>query len=309
MTEENMTLVKRFLQNREAAGYKDKAGTRYKIKKYMEYLEETGLQPEEVHYREAGDYQGRLLAEDSYTIGTINNFINIVISFYDFLINQNLALNNPFTDIERIKNDKKLPKNILSEVQMNSLLDDFRNFVAGKNLKEKKSKYKLHVLAEVLYSTGLRIHEAAALRVEDIDLNQGIIKVKKTKGDKARTVILNEYVKEVLSLYIKRMRELILNKNSNRDRFFGAETTVLERQVNRELKRITGRFKYPAMTSHGFRHALGFHLLRAGCNIRYIQQMLGHKRIKNTEIYTKVDRDSLKSVLDSYHPRQEVSDG
>ena len=304
MTEENMTLVKRFLQNREAAGYKDKAGTRYKIKKYMEYLEETGLQPEEVHYREAGDYQGRLLAEDSYTIGTINNFINIVISFYDFLINQNLAFNNPFTAIDRIKNDKKLPKNILSESQVNTLLLEFRNFMQGKNLKEKKTKYKLHVLAEVLYSTGLRIHEAASLRVEDIDLKQGIINVKKTKGDKHRTVILNEYAKNVLSLYIKEMRVIILNKNSNTEKLFGAETTVLERQVNRELKKITEGLKLPGMTSHGFRHAVGYHMLRSGCSIRYIQQVLGHERIMNTEIYTKVDRDSLRKVLDSYHPRQ-----
>ena len=56
-------------------------------------------------------------------------------------------------------------------------------------------------------------------------------------------------------------------------------------------------------SSHGFRHALGYHLLRAGCDVRRIKEILGHERIATTEIYTEVDREDLRSVLDTYHPR------
>ena len=57
------------------------------------------------------------------------------------------------------------------------------------------------------------------------------------------------------------------------------------------------------ITSHTFRHALGYHLLRAGCPLRQIQEMLGHEQIKDTEIYTKVDEREVQEVLDEYHPR------
>jgi integrase/recombinase XerC len=58
------------------------------------------------------------------------------------------------------------------------------------------------------------------------------------------------------------------------------------------------------MRSHGFRHALGYHLLRAGCNIRHIQSILGHRQLRNTEIYTKVENEDLKHVVDACHPRK-----
>jgi len=86
--------------------------------------------------------------------------------------------------------------------------------------------------------------------------------------------------------------------------------SVLARMTNRVLRKTAQSMEVPTLTSHLFRHALGFHLLRAGCNIRHIQQILGHKSIKNTEIYTKVEKEDLREVIDKCHPRTfaEVSD-
>jgi site-specific recombinase XerD len=68
--------------------------------------------------------------------------------------------------------------------------------------------------------------------------------------------------------------------------------------ANEELK------QYGEYTTHFFRHSVGYHLLKAGCDIRYIQEILGHERLRSTEVYTKVDKEDLLGVIDKYHPRQ-----
>jgi site-specific recombinase XerD len=67
---------------------------------------------------------------------------------------------------------------------------------------------------------------------------------------------------------------------------------------------LAAELDLPEFTSHGFRHCVGYHLLRAGCQVRYIQEILGHEHIQSTEVYTKIDKENLKAVLDQYHPRR-----
>ncbi len=115
-----------------------------------------------------------------------------------------------------------------------------------------------------------------------------------------REAYFNEYTKQVLSIYLKEIFPLIKHKSIY---LFGVEANRLLCLLNSELKIACKKAKLPAITSHGFRHALGSHLLKEGCDIRYIQAILGHKRLKNTEVYTKVEKDDLKRVLDTFHPR------
>jgi site-specific recombinase XerD len=115
---------------------------------------------------------------------------------------------------------------------------------------------------------------------------------------------LNEYAREILRLYVNELRGLLFNSLSNRELLFGAGEDSLGKMVNRELRKTCRALKLRIITSHGFRHSLGVHLLRSGCDIRHIQEILGHQRLKNTEIYTRVDKEDLKSVLDACHPRR-----
>ena len=88
------------------------------------------------------------------------------------------------------------------------------------------------------------------------------------------------------------------------DTLFGADKARVAHVLNAELATICNGLGIPAITSHGFRHSLGTHLLRSGCDMRHIQMILGHEALQTTQIYTRVDKDDLKRSLDEHHPRQ-----
>ena len=73
--------------------------------------------------------------------------------------------------------------------------------------------------------------------------------------------------------------------------------------LNTILNKESKRLGFGHFSSHNFRHAVGYHLLRAGCDIRYIQSILGHKKLSSTQIYTRVDKEDLRRIIDKYHPR------
>ena len=208
-------------------------------------------------------------------------------------------------EIRKMRVEKKLPQNILQPQEMNKLLEHLHHYDRYENLKDSLTAYRVPVIAELMYATGLRISEVAQLRPEDINFSRGTVRVQEGKGGVSRIALLNDYACQVLQLYVDRLRDVVLNKRNRPSAhlLFGANWTNLGKTVNRFLAKQTATLPLPIFTSHGFRHALGFHLLKAGCNIRYIQSILGHKLLRNTEIYTKVEKDDLKDVLDTFHPR------
>jgi site-specific recombinase XerD len=109
----------------------------------------------------------------------------------------------------------------------------------------------------------------------------------------------------VLELYCTDLRPLLCNgqHQANADRLFLSGFDRLGHVQNDALAAAVGRVGGQRLTTHGFRHALGYHLLRAGCNLRHIQAILGHASIKDTELYTKVDVETVRATLDTCHPR------
>jgi integrase/recombinase XerD len=155
-----------------------------------------------------------------------------------------------------------------------------------------------------MYATGLRLSEVAGLRVNDIRLDEKTVQVKNGKGGKERTAYLTAYASRVLGIYIDNMRRYV-NKNKRSKNLFGiAGGRNLDSVLNKWLKELGSECGIERFTSHIFRHALGFHLLRRGCDMRYIQLILGHENIGTTSIYTKVEKSDLRRELDTYHPRQ-----
>jgi site-specific recombinase XerD len=308
-TNEN-DLLKSYLQELAASGYeKVLKWVSYRLTRLFEYLEENELKLEDVGVKEAQEYQGWLLETGrkdlkSYAKGSIHNFLKEAVRFYRFLKKKGVVYTNPFAEVKRVRVELKLPRNILKEKEMNLLLEKLSRFEGQKGLKSKVRRYKVHVICELQYSTALRIGEVASLKEEDIDWERGVVELREGKGGKSRSVFLNEYAKQLLWLYVKQMRGLVMCENNRRDLLFGAGAGRLMTIVNEELARAASLLKLGRFTSHGFRHAVGFHLLKAGCDIRFIQEILGHERLHNTEIYTRVEKKDLKAVLDRYHPRQ-----
>ncbi len=303
-------LLETYLQELTTSGYeKGLKWATYRLGRLFEYLQEKALELEEVGVRQAQEFQGWLLETGrrdggEYARGSINNFLKEAGRFYQFLKQKGLVAANPFTEVKRVRVELKLPRNIPKEKQISALLETLSRFERKKGLKNQIRRYKVHVICELQYSTALRIGEVAALKEEDIDWERGVVEVRDGKGGKRRTVFLNEYAREVLRLYVQQMRSLVLYETSHHELLFGAKAGRLLTVVNEELAEAASRLKLGRLTSHCFRHAVGFHLLRSGCEIRFIQDLLGHEKLRNTEIYTRVEKKDLKAVLDRYHPRK-----
>jgi site-specific recombinase XerD len=305
-------LLKEFLEEERIAGGRTQGiiGLRKRVPRLFGFVEEQGLMLGGLRARHARSYQGMLLASKtkggkSYSKKTVAAYITAAVSFYDFLKRKGLSAANPFKEIRKVRVDKKLPGNILKEKEMNAFLEKLARFDQEANLKRMMSCYKVHVIAELQYAAGLRISEAAELTVEDIDFVGGLVTVREGKGGAARIAYLNEYARDVLKLYVERIRPYLFSawNMRNKELLFGVRWGWLGHVVNGVLQSKAREAGFEGFCSHGFRHALGFHLLRSGCNIRYIQSILGHKRLRNTEIYTKVDKEDLKEILDAFHPR------
>lgn len=311
MTEQNQRLIDNFLEDEALRDHTRQgfAGLKIRIKKLFEYLENNDLNALHIGIKEALDFQGYLINirktdGAKYSNRTIKAYLTPAVSFFNYLKRNKLVSTNPFLEIRRTREEYKLPKNVLRENKLAKLLKELLQYDLEIGLKNKITKYRAHVIAELMYSTGLRVSEVAKLKVDDIDFIRGIAKVNEGKGGESRIAFLNEYAQKVLMLYINQMRELTFSEwNKKNDTLFGIKESSFEKAVNKGLRKASIKVNLPNFTSHGFRHALGFHLLRAGCDIRHIQGILGHKRLTSTEIYTKVEKEDLKDALDKYHPR------
>ncbi len=307
----NNQLLNQFLKEIQLEGRSIQSirNLRCRIPKLFDYINENSLDIKYFRAREAIGYQGWLIETGRfdggrYSTRTLLSYLTAASSFFDFLKSRNLIYSNPFKEIKYIRAEKTLPRDILKENQISRLLSYFADYQNRANLKQKIRAYRMHVLTELLYSTGLRISETANLKVDDIDFDSSIIKVREGKGGLSRIAVLNDYVRNILYLYVTEMRELIQTSWHDPQLLFGTSWERFGKWANKALKEATAELDLPPVTCHGIRHALGFHLLRSGCPLRSIQTILGHKRIRNTEIYTKVEKEDLKKVLDQYHPRQ-----
>ena len=283
----------------------------HRLRLFFTYLSETDKEVSEVaKASRALAYQGWLLRRRTgkgkrYEKATVKTYLTAVAAFYEFLRRSAYLPSNPFKEIRQVRPERKLPRRIPREKELNAFLDALGRFEKGETLKERLMRYRTHLVAELQYAAGLRIGEAAGLRVDDVDLVRSLVEVRDGKGGMSRVCFLSEYAREVLRLYIEKMRPLVFSVwNERHDGLlFGVSRDVLIHVTNRTLKKAARTMGLENVTSHTFRHALGYHLLRAGCNIRYIQQILGHRCLRNTEIYTRVEKDELKEVVERCHPR------
>ena len=280
-------------------------------RRVIAWLDAEDLEPGDVGIQEAVRYaawlnekrddEGKPLAT-----GTVHNYLKVARRFFAFLVRTERVAANPFLELRYPRVGEHLSRNGLTEAQMALLLAELARFDEQPSQRAKLRRYRVHVLAEFLYATGLRIAEASALVEEQLDLKARLVFVREGKGGKPRTAFLTAYAAEVMERYLKRGRALVLGAypRSHGDTLFGADKARVAEVLNSELEKVCKLLDLPCITSHGFRHSLGTHLLRSGCDMRHIQAILGHEALGTTQVYTKVDKDDLKKSLDEFHPRQ-----
>ncbi len=261
------------------------------ISDFLRYLDDNGIVYLSVNIRIAEGYRTKLLTgERKLSRATVNNILSRLKSFYVFLVKRRLCRINPFSNIKSLKGNKSLPKDILSVQEMGILLDSFS--VVTRN------DIMIKTVIEILYGGALRISEADNLLIEDIDFNTGKIRIVESKTDNIRYTYFGEVVLESIVSYMK------LYGISSGRLFPKHQKTTMRCLVNRKLKKECERHRFKVITSHSFRHSVATHLLRSGAGIREVQEFLGHKRIRNTQVYTRLVNQDLKDMIHEFHPRE-----
>lgn len=227
--------------------------------------------------------------------GSIKLIIVAIRIFFRFLaahktIAKDIAGVLPLPRLSRI-----LPET-LNELQVERLLD---------SMPEKHpTALRDKAMIELLYASGLRVSELVEARLENLNLDEGFIRVI-GKGDKMRLVPVGGRAREAIANYLAVERPKVVGKKTGSHIFLNRRgtklTTVRVWQIVKQSARFAGIDinVYP----HLLRHSFATHLLGNGADLRIIQEMLGHADIATTQIYTHVDRDHLKAVHRKFHPR------
>ncbi|MBN1353504.1 MAG: tyrosine recombinase XerC [Candidatus Omnitrophica bacterium] len=214
-------------------------------------------------------------------------------TFFRFLQRDGYIKNNPVSSVSSPKLDRKLPA-FLDEQSVLKII----TAPDGKNFQDVRDKAML----ETLYSTGIRVAELVGIDVEDVDFISGVIKVlgkgKKERitpcGDKAIAAI-REYTEYRDKRANNAEKALFINKSGRR---------LTDRSVRYMIdKRIKVLSIKEHVSPHTLRHSFATHLLNRGADLRSVQELLGHKNLSTTQIYTHVTTERLKTVYDKAHPR------
>ena len=212
-------------------------------------------------------------------------------SFAAYLLAQGKLERNPFKLLPAPKREKLLPK-FLTLPETERLLE-----TAGEN---EHFAARNKALFELMYSSGLRRSEVTGLKIRDVDFFNGIVKVF-GKGAKERLVPVTDAALTALKTYLSTRKNpqsdeaLFLNKNGKPLTGDGLAYIFRNTAIASHLAR--------KVTPHSLRHSFATHLLNNGCDLRSLQEMLGHKTLAATQVYTHVSLDKLKSVYSHAHPK------
>jgi integrase/recombinase XerD len=226
---------------------------------------------------------------------SIGRLIASLRRFYRYLLRENEVSQDPTLQIESPKLPRSLPKS-LNEDEVVALLKA-PNVMEAVGLRDR-------AMLELLYACGLRVSELVGIKVTEVSLSDGVVRVT-GKGSKTRLVPMGEEAVDWLTRYIKEGRSAILQKRLCDALFVTNRGEAMTRQafwyLIKRYALLAGITKH--MSPHVLRHAFATHLLNHGADLRVVQMLLGHSDISTTQIYTHVARERLKQLHSVHHPR------
>ena len=216
--------------------------------------------------------------------------------FFKFCRKRGFISWDPLDGLDRIKKEKKLPRFLLED-EVKRLIEKGPDITSPLGVRDR-------AILEVLYGSGLRVSELVSLKLSDLDLKKGILRVS-GKGDRVRYVPINTEALRWLKKYLEEVR----------GRFSGLNSPWLF--VNRRGGKLSRQFVWKMIKNYGekvgidpsrlhphvLRHSFATHLLQRGADLRSIQLLLGHASITTTEIYTHLRLKDLREIHERYHPR------
>lgn len=268
------------------------------VKKFVEYLElqEIDVAPEKVEQNHVEDFL-QWLSKLGLSARSQARILSGLKAFYKYLLMEDIIEVAPTDLLEAPKIGRKLPE-VLSIGEINDIIN------AVDLSKEEGERNK--AMLETLYSCGLRVSELTNLKISNLLLNEGFIRVV-GKGDKERITPIGSVAIKHIKIYVNTKRNHMSNiKKESEDILFlnrrGKQLTrVMIFTIIKRLAEKAGITK--TVSPHTFRHSFATHLVEGGANLRAIQEMLGHESITTTEIYTHLDREYLRQAILDFHPR------
>ena len=220
---------------------------------------------------------------------SIKRYLSSIRVFFNFLIEVGEVQTNPALLIKTPKVERDLPKTID--------FDDLKKMMTINSTQYKELRAVLMI--ELLYSCALRVSELVGINFEDIDMDEGFVKVM-GKGGKARFSPMGQTTIDVLKRYIKQSpncatNALFINQNNTR-----ISTRTVQNVVKKRALQVGISIN---VHPHMLRHAAATHFLQSSHDLRTVQEFLGHKSIKSTQVYTHLDFLELSKVYDEFHPR------
>lgn len=215
--------------------------------------------------------------------------------FYRFLVQEKILRKDPARLIDLPKSGLKLP-HVLSTGEIEGLLEAPNT--------DKPIGIRDAAMLELLYAAGLRVSELINLKLQDINLEAGFVRIF-GKGSRERIVPIGGHARDKIISYLKTVRSSHAKQSSSPYVFTARGGKPMTRQGFWKLLR---RYAMRAglnkkITPHSLRHSFASHLLEGGADLRAVQIMLGHVDISTTQIYTHVTRDHLKKLHQKFHPR------
>ena len=214
-------------------------------------------------------------------------------SFFKFLFRDGYIDNNPAGSIFTPRADKKLPEFLDYDRTIKLITSPSTDTLLG--LRDR-------ALLEVLYSTGTRVSELSGLDIESIDLIAGVVKVR-GKGKKERMALLGGEAQKSLRSYLNEIRSS--RKKDSRAVFLNKWGTRLS---DRSIRRLIDKYVKKCgieqkISPHSIRHSFATHLINNGADLRSVQELLGHKNLATTQIYTHLGSERIKKMYSKAHPR------
>ena len=216
-------------------------------------------------------------------------------SFYRHLRREELLHSDPTSHLHAPRDSRRLPA-VLGRDEVKRLLEQPRG--------TEPTALRDRALLEVMYACGLRASEAIDLELSDLDMEEGLLRAR-GKGSKERIVPIGAEAVRAVAVYLRRGRPALVGTGIERAVFVNFRGHALTRQG---LYKIVRRHARSAglegrMSPHTLRHTFATHLLAGGCDLRSVQQMLGHADIATTQLYTHLSAERLKDVYFRAHPR------
>ncbi len=243
-----------------------------------------------------------LMREEAYSLSSICRFISSLKGLCRFLLMEKRIDEDPSENLQSPKKWDRLPK-ALSMEQVKEVL----SVSGGEEGRAAKASggslfARNSAMVELLYSSGLRVSELVTLKVQDLNLGAGFIRVV-GKGSKERVVPMNRRAMDKVKRYLDDFRPALLKRHYSEYLFVTGRGAPMTRQRFWQTIKAFGKQIGIELSPHTMRHSFATHLLEGGADLRSLQKMLGHSDISTTQIYTKVTMDRIRKAYREHHPR------